>query len=269
MRAMMPGRGVPRVFAAAGVLSVLVFAWLARNGLEPGSSVGMGFGVAAAVMLLVVMLYSVRRSVPSVRSLGPARPYLEIHLYGGLLFLLLVLMHTGFGLPSGGLNITLWLVAIWVVASGLLGLALQAWVPRLLEAETSMEAHAERIPELVAEVRGRADQAARDGGRRVEAFYHRELAPEMAAPPPGPGVLLARGRSLRRRDREFTHLERMVDAEAAPALEELRRLYRTKLDLDLHHTLQRTLRVWLYLHLPLGIVLLALFGLHLFFILYF
>lgn len=266
---MIPARGVPRIFAAAGVVSVVAFAWLARSGLEPGSSAGVGFGVAAAALLLVVMLYSVRRSVPGVRSLGPARPYLEAHLYGGLLFLLLVLMHTGFGLPSGALNVTLWLVAIWVVASGLVGLALQAWLPRLLEAETSLEAHLERIPELVEEVRGRADQAARDAGRRVESFYDRELAPEMAAPPPGPGVLLARGRSLRRRAREFTHLERMVEPEAVPALEELRRLHRTKLDLDLHHTLQRTLRVWLYLHLPLGIVLLALFGLHLFFILYF
>lgn len=239
------------------------------DGFHPGSPVGTAFGIAATVLLVVVMLYSARRALPSVRRLGRTRPYMEAHVYGGLAFLLLVLMHTGFGLPSGALSTTLWVVALWVVASGLLGLALQTWIPRLLEAETTLEVHHQRIPELLEEVRERARNAARDAGPRAQSFYEQELAAEMAATRSDTGVLLRRGRSLRRRAGEFARLERTVTPEAVPAVEELRRMHRTKLDLDLHNTLQRKLRLWLSLHLPLGVVLIVLVGLHIFFILYF
>lgn len=234
-----------------------------------GSFIGAAFGVAAALLLLVVMLYSVRRALPSVRRLGPTRPYMDAHVYGGLVFLLLVLAHTGFGLPSGAFNTTLWVVTLWVVASGVLGVALQRWIPRLLEAETTLEVHHQRIPELVEEVRERARQAAREAGPRAESFYDRELASELEGARSDMGVLLRRGRSLRRRAGEFTRLQNTVSSESIPAVEELRRMHRTKLDLDLHSALQKKLRLWLALHLPLGVVLLVLVGLHIFFTLYF
>ncbi len=268
-RALMPNRPLARIFAAAGLLSVLAFFWFARGGLEAASPAGMAFGVAAAVLLLLVMVYSVRRSMPSVRGLGPARPYLDVHLYGGLLFLLLVLMHTGFGLPFGVLNTVLWVAALWVVGSGVVGVALQSWIPRLLEGETAMEVHHERIPELMEEVRTRARQAASEAGPRLQSFYERELSAELEGPRSARDVLLSRGRSIQARAGEFDQLARTADAATAPAVEELRRLHRAKLDLDLHDRLQWVLRGWLYLHLPIGIVLLVLFALHLFFILYF
>lgn len=268
-RARLPDRPIPLVFALLGLLSTLAFVWFARDGFHPASSAGIGFGIAAAVLLVAVMVYSGRRALPSVRALGPTRPYLEVHIYGGLLFLLLVLLHTGFGLPSGALTTTLWVVSLWVVLSGLLGRGLQVWIPRLLDAETALEVHVKRIPELVEEVRTRAEEAAREAGPRVELFYARELAPEMAAPRSDVGVLVARGRAQRQRAADFAHLERIVEPEAVPAVEELQQMHKTKLDLDLHNTVQRALRIWLYLHLPVGIVLLALFVLHVFFILYF
>lgn len=268
-RALLRGRPIPLIFAAAGVVSFLVFAWFARDGFDPASSAGIGFGIAAAVLLLVVMVYSVRRSLPSVRALGPTRPYLEAHLYGGLFFLLLVLMHTGFGLPSGALTTSLWVVSLWVVLSGVVGRAFQVAIPRLLQAETALEVHVKRIPELAEDVRTRAAEAAREAGPRVESFYERELAPEMAAVRSDLGVLAARGRTLRRRANDFEHLERIVGPDGAESVAELRQMHRTKLDLDLHNTVQWILRMWLVLHLPLAIVLIALFVLHVFFILYF
>ena len=52
-------------------------------------------------------------------------------------------------------------------------------------------------------------------------------------------------------------------------LGELQQLYRAKLELDAHYTLQHVLRGWLVLHVPVSLVLLVLVGLHVFTVLYY
>ena len=44
---------------------------------------------------------------------------------------------------------------------------------------------------------------------------------------------------------------------------------RTKLELDVHRTLQRPLRWWLYVHVPPSVLLLALVAVHLVTVLYY
>ena len=104
--------------------------------IEPSSTIGMAFGIAAAVSLVVVMLYSARRSMPAVRQLGPSRAYLQIHLWGGGLFFVLLVLHTDGRLPTAGLTVVLWISSMWVVATGAVGLVLQRTVPTLLQTTT-------------------------------------------------------------------------------------------------------------------------------------
>jgi hypothetical protein len=61
----------------------------------------------------------------------------------------------------------------------------------------------------------------------------------------------------------------LLPTEEREKLDELERLYRAKLEIDAHFTLQRPLRWWLYAHLPPAIVLLALLLLHLYTVLFY
>ena len=265
------GRDPTRLGAAlctAAATVAYVYASLAGVA-SPRTTFGLGFGVAATVALGVVMLYTGRRSLPQVRILGRTSRYLKIHLYGGALFLLLVLMHTAFRAPQGILAWWLWVLSLWVVMTGVAGLVLQRWIPRLLDSGLSLEVNLQRIPELVEEIRVRAENVARGAGARVRTFYARELAPLMAAPRPRmPEALGLRG-SAPVRSTEFQRLRTTLSGEARNSLDELQRLYRVKLEMDSHYGLQRLLRGWLWLHVPTAVVLVALLLLHIFFSLYY
>ncbi len=52
-------------------------------------------------------------------------------------------------------------------------------------------------------------------------------------------------------------------------LNELEQLYRTKLEIDAHYTLQQTLRWWLYFHVPTSLLLLACVLVHIFVVWYY
>lgn len=263
-------RWIPAVAAVAGAGAAAAYAWWTfRDVMTPGSPYGVGFGIAAAVVLLAVMAYSVRRAMASVRALGPTRPYLDVHVYGGFLFLLLFLFHTDLGLPGGVLNGLLWLVTLWVVGTGALGLLLQRKIPGILDDSASLEVHSQRIPELADELRRRAEEAAEGGGSRVTAFYERELAREMASVRTALSFRPGRTVTQAFRSSELDVLRRTLGPDGEAALDELEELYRMKTELDIHHTLQGVLGIWLYLHLPTAVVLIGLVGLHVFFVLYF
>lgn len=261
---------IPTISVVLGAASVVLWAVLSLTGdVSPRSTVGVGFGIAATVALGVVMLYSARRSMPSVRALGRTQKYLEVHLYGGFLFLVLLLLHTSLGLPSGVLTTAVWAVSLWVVATGVVGVMLQRSLPALLEDATSFEAHYHRIPELVAEVRERAEKVAREAGPRVKDFYEREMAQDMTAPRSRIRGLLSRQGAVGLRAADFDVLRSTMSGKSAEAIDDLRDLHQTKLDLDVHYTVQGVLRSWLYLHLPPAVALLGLVALHIFFVLYF
>lgn len=237
--------------------------------LHPGSILGLGFGIAAAVLLGVVMLYSVRRGLTRVRSMGRRKGYMQLHIWGGLLFLFLVFLHTDFRLPRGVFTAVLWGLALWVVLSGIVGVFLQRSIPRILNSTTSFEVHFGRIPELVDELRRRAEKVVGGGPPRVREFYERELAADMVAPRMVGMALFGRRRGEGRLTPGMEILRRTLPDEGAATVDELQALHEAKRNMDVHFTLQRVLRGWLWLHLPVSILLLGLVALHVFFIAYF
>ena len=265
-------RAAPVATAALIVLFAALFvAQVITTGVDPSSLIGEVLGIAAALTLLVVMAYSGRRSVPAVRQLGPTRRYLDLHLWGGVVFFALFLLHTGFRLPRAGLTISLWVFSVWVVITGLIGWLLQRTLPKLLEPSASLEAHLQRIPEFVAELRKRADALARGADPAVKAYYEQRVAASMAAPRFLTPAMLAR--SLSRvgggERGEVDILRRTLSPQGLAALDGIRELQATKRGLDLHLTIQRILRGWLFLHLPVAIALILLVALHVFFVVYY
>lgn len=233
--------------------------------LRPGNVPGLVYGSAAALLLLAVALYGARRrlmSLASRRRAGRARSWLHFHVYGGLLFLLLVLMHSGFRYPEGWITLALWWLSLWNVASGLLGVGLQRWLPRMLASGLSTEVLYERIPELIGELRARAQTLAAASGEGVMALYDRRVAPALERPRRRWIYLLDITGGIKAWLKEFQYLESFLDDEERARLEELERIYRTKLEIDAHYTLQQVLRGWLWLHVPTSLLLLAFLAVH-------
>ena len=235
---------------------------------HPGNLWGLGYGIAATVLMLAAAAYAVRRRMP---RWGPwrSRDWLQFHIYGGILFVFLLLMHTGFRFPAGVLGWSLWVLSVWLVVSGLLGIALQKWIPRILTSGLSTEVLYERIPELVAVIRGRAEKLVKSCDQSVQDIYRRSMAALLDGPRLRLIYYIDITGGIQSRTRQFDHLRGLLSAEDSDKLTELTALLKTKLELDAHYTLQKSLRWWLYGHVPVSILLIVLVGLHIFSIAYY
>jgi len=224
----------------------------------------IGFGVAALLAMLATSAYAVRRRLPG-RPLGRAAAWLRWHLYGGVLFQLLVLMHSEFRAPQGVLNWALWLLTFWMTATGLLGLWIQRWIPRAITSGLADEVHYDRIPDLVRTLAARAEALVASCSDPIQSFYQTSLAATFAAPRPSIVFYadVTGGRYARKKQFEF--LANALGGEERGKLDRLERLFRAKLELDAHCSLQRALRWWLVVHVPMAVVLLSLVTLHVYF----
>jgi len=257
---------------AAITASVVAFALNATLGeVSPANVWGMTYGILAAVLLVAAALYGVRRRAmkTGTRLAGRTRSWLWLHVWGGGLFLLLVSMHSGFAWPTGALTWWLFLLAWWTVLSGFLGLSLQSWIPRVLSSGLSLEVNYERIPALVDEVRSKAEALVSGADSAISELYRKSLAPELAAPRRRFAYFSDITGGIRSRLTEVDYLRRFLPADEKRKLTELEKLFRAKLEMDAHYTLQRALRWWLYLHVPTSLVLLGLVVLHVWTVLYY
>lgn len=262
-----------RAFAIAMVICFLAYGSNALLGdIEPGNAWGLAYGAAATFLLAGAALFGVRRRAVRIASkyrLGKSQTWVQFHVYGGVLFMVLALMHSGFRVPAGSLNFWLWLFSIWVTLSGLLGVALQKWLPRIVTSGLAIEAVYERIPELIKEIRARTEDLIATCSTPVRDFYRRNLAAALAAPQTRAIYYFDITGGIQARLRDFEYLRRFLSNEEKEKVDRLESFYKTKLELDAHFTLQKALRWWLYTHAPASLVLLVLVALHLYTVLYY
>jgi hypothetical protein len=211
-------------------------------------------------MLAVGALGARRRTMS--RGLGRAQDWAQFHVYGGALFLLLVLMHGGFRWPRATLTWWLFALSLWVTLTGLAGVGLRKWLPRVLASGLSTEVLYERIPELAGELRERAAKLAAGCSAPVRDFHRKRLAADLAAPRVRFIYFVDITGGIEGRLRELAFLRGLLDDDERRRLDELAGLYRAKLELDAHLTLQRPLRWWLYAHVPASLVLILLVAVH-------
>ena len=224
----------------------------------------LGFGIAAALVLLGTSLYAVRRRLPG-RPLGRSAVWLRWHRYGGVLFLLLVLMHSGFKMPGGAFNLVLWILSFWMTVTGLLGLWIQWWIPRVITSGLADEVHYDRIPELVSGLAARAEAFVTSCSDPIQSFYRASLAATFASPQPRFIYYTDVTGGRHSRKKQFEYLAHALGGEERGKLDRLERMFRAKLELDAHYSLQRALRWWLMAHVPFTMLLLFLVAIHVFF----
>src|SRR5260221_5048330 len=92
---------IPQIFGIAVVLA-LGIGWLNRddNGLTPVSGVGYWLGIAGSSLMLLLLLYPLRKRMPSLRVIGKVAFWFRGHMILGILGPVLVLWHSNFRLGS-------------------------------------------------------------------------------------------------------------------------------------------------------------------------
>ena len=248
---------------ALSVLAVLAF--LVDSSLRPWNpkrGLGLGFGVLAASLFALEMLYPARR--PNARPLGSAMAWLQLHVYAGGFALVAAFVHTGFRAPTGSLGWWLLGLSCWTVATGLLGVWLQKWIPASLAEGLRVEAIYERIPSLVEQLRDEADQLVQGASDVLERFYRSEVRAPLSAVQHSWAFLLDVRGGRERALEPFRRVAQFVDDGERQRVLDLMNIYTEKMELDAHYSLQGILRGWLVLHVPAAGLLLGLVVVHVF-----
>jgi hypothetical protein len=107
-----------------GVISILLIAWGWNVGLEnyisPEFGIGYALGITGGIMMLVMLLYSLRKRIPVMRRWGKIKYWFQMHMMLGVLGPLCILYHCAFSLGSMNSNIALYSMLL-VAGSGLIG----------------------------------------------------------------------------------------------------------------------------------------------------
>lgn len=142
--------------ALASTLAYLVYALLSVNGPRGGSLMGLVFGFAGTGLIVFECLLGLRKKYPA-SPLGRVKTWLRAHIWLGLLSFLLILFHSGFGWGKG-VSFLLMILFLVITVSGVVGLALQNWIPRRMTELVQKETIYEQIPAVIDHLRLEADE---------------------------------------------------------------------------------------------------------------
>lgn len=113
-------------------VSFAVWAGWRASGLEwivPESGLGYGLGIAGGVMMLMLLLYPLRKKSRFMRNWGAVKYWFRVHMIMGVIGPVLIVYHSNFSLGSMNSNVAL--VSMLIVAtSGLVGRYLYSKVHR-------------------------------------------------------------------------------------------------------------------------------------------
>lgn len=212
-------------------------------------------------LLVALTLFNARKKLPFLPVLS-ASAWLQAHVYVGLVTAAVFLLHVDFRVPNGPLEVTLAILFLIVVASGLVGIALSRIVPGRLRTRGELVLH-QRQPRFLRRLRERLEELI--GGvdsTALTEFYVRRLIYFFADHRNFWWHLAQSHRPRRQLLNELQGLERYLDEEEREVEEEIAELIRKKDDLDYHYAHQTVLKRWLFVHVPVTYSLLVVAVVH-------
>ena len=139
---------------AIAMLGYIPYQRAAIDGPRGNTWPGLVYGVAGLLLMLYAGAIGLRRKVPTWR-LGRGTIWMKGHLWLGLLSFPLVWLHAGFHL-GGMLTIILMVLFTLVVLSGIFGVIVQQFLPRVMMVEVPYETIYEQIDSVVAQLQSDA-----------------------------------------------------------------------------------------------------------------
>ncbi|MEI6240881.1 MAG: hypothetical protein WCR51_10860 [Planctomycetia bacterium] len=149
--------------SAVSLLAVVAYVaeWAAEGRLPGGSSrTGFLYGVVGGLIILFELLLWPRKRVRSWR-IGSAQFWLRAHVWLGLLSVPLVVMHARLFFIGGLMNQALMCAFVIVIASGIWGLVLQQYLPKILLEQVPAETIYDQIEHVAAQQCADADKLVR------------------------------------------------------------------------------------------------------------
>lgn len=271
------------LWVALGLCAAAVLAYALQDPQEPpngGTALGYTLGTLGALLIVWLAWFGVRKRQYS-STVGTVQGWLSAHVYLGLALILVVLLHSGF---QFGMNVhTLALVLmILVVLSGIFGVYMYIKYPLRLS-ENRQGAGRSDLVDQIDDIDRRAKRVAgglpRGYGELVHSGINRTVVggsawamiagrdnSQVVLPTGDDYTVVANPGQEAALDWLAEQQSRSMDAETAAKMAELSGLLRNKRKLlerlreDIR--LQAMLEVWLYIHVPLSVGLLAALVVH-------
>jgi hypothetical protein len=217
-------------------------------------------------LMLVLTLYNGRKKIPFLPLLS-SRDWLQFHLYAGWFTLLLFLFHIRLRVPTGRFEMTLAILYLVVMVSGIVGFFISRTFPRRLTTRGG-EVIFEMIPVVRRNLHQRAEDLAMKSIPEVQAstvadFYCAELLPFFSRPKNLLSHLFEIRGPFNDLLKKIEDLNRFLNERERNVMRQIADLARQKDGLDYHHSLQLALKLWLFVHIPLTYSLLIFSFLHL------
>ncbi len=216
--------------------------------LSAGGTLGVGLGFMGTFLMLIMLLYSLRKALPRWRILGPPSGWLRFHVVCGVGGPLAIWVHSGFLWPVGLVAIAFWCM-VAVALSGGFGRYVYALLPRATGGRTlALSEAADALADLRADLV--ASTAGVDPARLTEALA--AVQDFSVAVRTLPDLLRLNGELRRRRrivEGVVDELPPEVQAQARDAFEAQLKLKR---GLEAGRVAGRLMRYWHLFHRPLA-----------------
>lgn len=231
--------------------------------LRPGHGAGLAFGISAAVLVVINLLYLVRRSAKSRFQIGSLQGWMTSHVATGILALLCATLHGAMAPRNYYGGRALAALALLLV-TGAIGRYFYAWVPR---AANGRELQIE-------EVRLRLAQMAEQWDRSQQRFVERVSAEitSLIHAQQWKNSFFGRVAALWRGQRDLRSTlsrlsieganERIPEAQIEETLHLARKAHRTSMAAAHFEELRALLNTWRYVHRWVAVLMVCLLVLH-------
>lgn len=282
------------LFLIATVLYV-VYAWTTPSGPSGGTWQGLLFGIVGSLLMLYAGLIGARKKVPTWR-IGRATTWMKGHIWLGLLTVPLILYHSAFRW-GGAVEIALWVCFIAIIVSGVYGLILQQYIPRIMSQRAPMETVYEQIHSVCHAMRNETDdlieticgplpehvkpkKTEEEGGEPSKVAFEKARRKKIEPAKPGSEPLLtfylndirpfldpifnrhSRLADAAHSESRFEQMRKRLPPDFENQLDQLSLFCEERRQLALQSRLHHWLHGWLFLHVPLSFALLALGVIH-------
>jgi hypothetical protein len=285
------------VFSLGLVLYVL-YSLKSVGGVSGGSIPGLIYGIVGFAMMIFAGLLGARKRV-RIWRLGRATWWMRGHLWIGFLSFPFILFHGGFQLGNGTLSRVLMLLFLIVFVSGILGAALQHFMPKMLTERVPMETIYDQIDRVENQLVTEAGQLVAEANAIVEHAIEQEEESEERAPVAAVGVARKTGVIVAPDERvsakiktfferemkpyltaktskkyslanpvvaaaAFRQLKILVPEAAWPKFDDLESICGEKRELERQRYMHKWLHGWLLFHVPASYALILLGAVHAF-----
>ncbi|NOY00095.1 MAG: hypothetical protein GXP30_10235 [Verrucomicrobia bacterium] len=241
------------------LITIAVWVW-SNIGMAP-TAIYTGTSLLGITVFLA--LFNLRKKLPFLPLLK-ASTWMQFHIYIGLFSVLVFLLHIGFHVRSGTLEITLAILFALVAISGVFGLFLTRSLPKTMNQSGEAVSY-EQIPRRRKEIYDKVQALVEGAEESCESstlpeFYLEHLNLYLKT---RPSVIHSFGPKKRRYshrlENELQARMRYLSEDEILIAKEITEWISAKENLDFQDASHRLLKGWLFIHIPLtwGLILLG------------